>query len=90
MSKSIREEEARRADARLAQLLTEAPGLAVDKNQVEWLRGTNFIKHWTFDGKPVVLKYFDWQPRKAQEEKALRLFEPTGCVPNRRDRCEIP
>jgi hypothetical protein len=70
-----------RADAALARLLESNPGYSVDEDSPDWLFGTNFVRFGAFEGWPVVFKYFDWRPRKDQEEKALRLFAPTGLVP---------
>jgi hypothetical protein len=71
----------RRAERVLAEFLKANPEFTVDVEQPECRGGTNFITFGACRGKPVVYKRFDWLPRKRQEEKALRLFEPMGLVP---------
>jgi hypothetical protein len=70
-----------RANASLSRLIESNPGCSVNTGQPEWLVGTNFVTFGAFHGQPAVFKYFDWRPRREQEEKALRLFAPTGLVP---------
>lgn len=43
--------------------------------------GTNLVTFGAFEGQPVVLKYYDWKPRRENEETAVRLFAPTALVP---------
>lgn len=71
----------KRAELALSQLIEENPGYSVDEDQPEWIVGTNYVTFGAFEGQPAVYKYFDWLPRKDQEEKALRLFAPTRLVP---------
>jgi hypothetical protein len=71
----------KRAETALSRLIEANPGLSVNKDQPDWLFGTNFVTFGMFHNQPVVFKYFDWLPRKKQEEKALRLFSTTGLVP---------
>ena len=74
-------EKRQRANASLSQLLEAYPGLSVDHDEPAWREGTNLVAFGEFEGDPVVLKYYDWQPRREQEEKALQLFAPSGLVP---------
>jgi len=76
-----RAEQLKRADAALSGLIEANPGCSVDGDGPEWLVGTNLVTFGALNGEPVVYKYFDWLPRKMQEESALRLFAPTGVVP---------
>jgi len=71
----------KRAETTLSRLIEANPGLSVNKDQPDWLFGTNFVTFGMFHNQPVVFKYFDWHPRKEQEEKALRLLSTTGLVP---------
>ncbi len=71
----------KRAEAVLAAFVEANPEYTVDAEQPECRGGTNFITFGACRGRPVVYKRFDWLPRKLQEEKALRLFAPTGLVP---------
>ena len=70
-----------RADEALAELLADNPGFTEKTPITNWLYGTNFVKFGVFGEEPVVFKYYDWLPRRHQEEKALRLLAPTGLVP---------
>ena len=81
MSEPWRIEQRRRADAALSQLLAAYPALSLDDGEAEWLVGTHLVAFGAFEGRPAVVKYYDWKQRKDQEEKALRLFAPTGLVP---------
>ena len=71
----------KRADAALSSLIEENPGYSVDEDQPEWIVGTNFVTFGAVEEQPVAYKYFDWLPRKEQEERALRLFARTELVP---------
>jgi len=71
----------KRAELALSRLIEENPGYSVDAGQPEWIVGTNYVTFGTFEGYPVVYKYFDWSPRKEQEEKALQLLAPTRLIP---------
>jgi hypothetical protein len=83
MGNSIRiiTEQEKRATASLLQLVLENPGCSIDTEYPQWLFGTNHITFGTLHGYPVVFKYFDWIPRKKQEEWALSVFAPTRLVP---------
>ena len=70
-----------RAEGCLAELLKANPDYSVDESQPECRGGTNFITFGAFRDQPVVYKYFDYLPRKKQEEKALLAYEHTGLVP---------
>ena len=78
MGDDWRMQQRERADAALGGVVESTPGLCVDAT---WLIGTNYVAFGTYHNAPVVCKYFDWQPRKQQEEAALRMFAETGCVP---------
>lgn len=69
------------ATASLRKLIEQNPAYSIDSDPPQWLFGTNHITFGKTNGKPVVFKYFNWPPRKTQEETALRLFAPTGLVP---------
>jgi hypothetical protein len=71
----------KRAENALSRLIEANPELSVNEDQPDWLFGTNFVTFGKFHDQPVVFKYFDWRPRKEQEEKALRLLAVTGFVP---------
>ena len=71
----------KRAENALSRLIEANPGLSVSKDHQDWLFGTNFVTFGTFNSQPIVFKYFDWRPRKDQEEKALRSLLATGFVP---------
>jgi len=71
----------KRAENALSRLIEANPELSVNNDQPDWLFGTNFVTFGKFHDQPVVFKYFDWHPRKEQEEKALRLLAVTGFVP---------
>lgn len=71
----------KRAENALSKLIEANPGLSVNGDQPEWFFGTNFVTFGKFHNQPVVFKYFDWHPRKAQEEKALQLLAITELVP---------
>ncbi len=81
MLEAWRTKQKQRADASLSRCIEANPECTADDGQPQWLIGTNFVTFGTYQGQPVVFKYFDWRPRKEQEEKALRLFAPTGLVP---------
>jgi len=70
-----------RAEGCLAEFLKANPDYSVDESQPECRGGTNFITFGAYRDQPVVYKYFDFLPRKKQEEKALLAYEPTGLVP---------
>jgi hypothetical protein len=76
-----RQEPQARADTALISLRQATPEYTVDDDQPDCRGGTNFITFGTLHGQPVVYKYFDYLPRKTQEEKALRLYAPSGLVP---------
>ena len=71
----------KRAEAHLAAFLEANPEHSVDREQPECRGGTHFITFGSYRGQPVVFKYYDGDPRKDFEKKALELFRPTGLVP---------
>ncbi len=81
MSEGLRGERRERADAALAQLVAANPGCSPEADPAAWVLGTNLVTYGSIRGRPVVFKYYDWPPRKDQEERALRLYAPTGLVP---------
>lgn len=70
-----------RSDTALAALAEASPEYTIDDDQPECRGGTNFITFGTLQGQAIVYKYFDYLPRKRQEEKTLRLYAPSGLVP---------
>ncbi len=76
-----RRQQVERADAALARLLAANPGCSLEVDPPAWALGTNLVTYGAFQGRPVAFKYYDWPPRKDQEERALRLYAPTGLVP---------
>jgi len=73
-------EQRKRADAHLADFLADNPGYAVDEDAPRWLKGTHLVAFGAHHGHPAVFKYYDGDPRKGHEERALRLYQPTGLV----------
>lgn len=73
-----REQQATQA---IARLMAEHPGCVISGDHPRWLFGTHHVTFGSFNGRPAVFKYYGWLPRKVQEEKALRLYAPTGLVP---------
>ena len=71
----------RRAEAHFAEFLAANADHSVDDEQPECRGGTHFIAFGSYRGQPVVFKYYDGDPRKDYEKKALELFGPTGLVP---------
>lgn len=70
-----------RAEAALAAFVEANPEYSVDDEQPECRGGTHVVTFGSFRGEPVVFKYYDGDPRKEHEKRALELFAPTGLVP---------
>lgn len=70
-----------RADAHLAEFLAGHPEYRLEEQAPGWLKGTHLVAFGTSHDCPIVFKYYDGDPRKAYEERALRLYQPTGLVP---------
>jgi len=70
-----------RGEAALAAFVEAHPDYSVDDEQPECRGGTHFVTFGSFRGEPVVFKYYDGDPRKEHEKRALELFAPTGLVP---------
>lgn len=70
----------KRADAHLARFLEANPGYSLDHAQPQWLKGTHLVTFGTYHEKPVVFKYYDGDPRKEHEKRALVSFAPSGLV----------
>ncbi len=73
-------EQRKRADAHLAAFLEANPEFAADHEQPQWMKGTHLVSFGSHRGRPAVFKYYDGDPRRGHEQRALELFEPTGLV----------
>jgi hypothetical protein len=76
-----RKELQERGEASLGAFVDAHPDYSIDDEQPECRGGTHFITFGSFRGEPVVFKYYDGDPRKDHEKRALELFAPTGLVP---------
>jgi len=74
-------EQRKRADAHLAAFLEANPEFAADHEKPQWMKGTHLVSFGSYRGKPAVFKYYDGDPRRGHEQRALELFQPTGLVP---------
>ena len=81
MPEEWRTQQRARADAHLAAFLAANPGYSLDGGRLDWLLGTHYVTFGSGRGGPVVFKYYDGDPRKEHEGRALKLFAPTGLVP---------
>lgn len=70
-----------RGDAAIAAFVNAHPAYSVDDEQPECRGGTHFITFGSFRDEPVVFKYYDGDPRKGHEKRALELFAQTDLVP---------
>jgi hypothetical protein len=70
-----------RADAHLAEFLAAHPECSVEHPKPQWLKGTHLVTFGTYREAPAVFKFYDGDPRRHHEARALELFEPTGLVP---------
>jgi hypothetical protein len=71
----------KRADEHLAEFLKANSHCSLDHERPGWLKGTHLVTFGSCDGNPAVYKFYDGDPRKEHEKRALMLFEPTGLVP---------
>jgi hypothetical protein len=76
-----RKELQERGEAALAAFVDAHPDYSIDDHQPECRGGTHFITFGSCRDEPVVFKYYDGDPRKQHEKRALELFAPTGLVP---------
>jgi len=74
-------EQRKRAEAHLTEFLRANPEYSLGQGQTQWLKGTHQVTFGTYRGEPAVFKYYDGDPRREYEKRALELFEPTGLVP---------
>ena len=70
-----------RADAHLAKFLAANPKYSLQRDEPQWMKGTHLVRFGSFCGKPAVFKYYDGDPRKEHEKRALTLFGSTGLAP---------
>ena len=71
----------KRADEHLAEFLAANPAYSLDQERPDWLKGTHLVAFGAYRKQAVVFKYYDGDPRKEHEKRALELFGPTGLVP---------
>ena len=74
-------EQRKRAEAHLTEFLQANPEYSLGRRPPQWLKGTHQVTFGTYRGEAAVFKYYDGDPRREYEKRALELFEPTGLVP---------
>jgi hypothetical protein len=70
-----------RADAHLAEFLRGNLDCSVDQGHPQWQKGTHLVTFGSYRGRPAVFKYYDGDPRKEHEKRALKLYAPIGLAP---------
>jgi hypothetical protein len=81
MSEEFLIQQRKRADAHLAEFLEATSGYSLDDPRPQWQKGTHLVTFGMCRGRPAVFKFYDGDPRKEHEKKALELFFPSGLVP---------